>query len=102
MHLLNHVWPNIFENSPHVVQAVTGAINGCRLALGPGIILSYVLQVCSLLVCDCNTTCVARLHGLVCVSIISLSYLLFQLCLHNEQLSPGMGTDTQLPIFAGC
>jgi splicing factor 3B subunit 1 len=44
MHLLNHVWPNIFESSPHVVQAVTGAINGCRLALGPGIILSYVLQ----------------------------------------------------------
>ena len=45
LHLLNHVWPNIFETSPHVVQAVTGAINGCRLALGPAVILGYVLQV---------------------------------------------------------
>jgi hypothetical protein len=44
MHLLNLVWPNIFEISPHVVQAVTGAINGCRLALGPAVILSYLLQ----------------------------------------------------------
>ena len=24
MHLLNHVWPNIFEVSPHVINAVTG------------------------------------------------------------------------------
>ena len=35
LHLLNYVWPNIFETSPHVVNAVTGAIEGCRLALGP-------------------------------------------------------------------
>ena len=44
-HLLNYVWPNVFETSPHVVNAVTGAIEGCRLALGPAIILNYVLQV---------------------------------------------------------
>lgn len=44
-HLLNYVWPNIFENSPHVVQAVTGAVDGCRLALGPCVVLHYVLQV---------------------------------------------------------
>jgi splicing factor 3B subunit 1 len=24
VHLLNHVWPNIFEVSPHVINAVTG------------------------------------------------------------------------------
>ena len=45
LHLLNYVWPNIFETSPHVVNAVTGAIEGCRLALGPAIVLNYVLQV---------------------------------------------------------
>ena len=44
-HLLNLVWPNIFEMSPHVVNAVMGAIDGCRLALGPPIILNYTLQV---------------------------------------------------------
>lgn len=44
VHLLNYVWPNIFETSPHVVQAVTGAVDGCRLALGPSAVLSYVLQ----------------------------------------------------------
>ena len=48
LHLLNYVWPNIFETSPHVVNAVTGAIEGCRLALGPAIVLNYVLQVCCL------------------------------------------------------
>lgn len=46
-HLLNLVWPNIFETSPHVVNAVMGAIDGCRLALGPPIILNYTLQVSS-------------------------------------------------------
>lgn len=44
-HLLNLVWPNIFETSPHLVNAVMGAIDGCRLALGPPIVLNYVLQV---------------------------------------------------------
>lgn len=44
-HLLNYVWPNIFETSPHVVNAVQGAVDGCRLALGPAIILNYLLQV---------------------------------------------------------
>lgn len=43
-HLLNLVWPNIFETSPHLINAVMGAIDGCRLALGPPIILNYVLQ----------------------------------------------------------
>jgi hypothetical protein len=44
-HLLNYVWPNIFETSPHVVNAVMGAVDGCRLAIGPAIILNYLMQV---------------------------------------------------------
>ena len=43
-HLLNYVWPNIFEESAHIIQAVNGAIEGCRLALGPATILYYILQ----------------------------------------------------------
>ena len=44
VHLLNFVWPNIFEESPHVIQAVFDAIQGLTVALGPNIILSYTLQ----------------------------------------------------------
>lgn len=44
MHLLNYVFPNIFETSPHVINAVMGAIDGMRLALGPCIVLFYTLQ----------------------------------------------------------
>merc|ERR1740117_954796 len=43
-HLLNYVWPNIFETSPHVIAAVFEAICGLRVALGPCTILQYVLQ----------------------------------------------------------
>jgi hypothetical protein len=44
-HLLNVVWPNIFETSPHVINAVMDAIEGLRVALGPARILQYTLQV---------------------------------------------------------
>eukprot|EP00178_Gracilaria_changii_P006261 TRINITY_DN2075_c0_g1_i1.p1 TRINITY_DN2075_c0_g1~~TRINITY_DN2075_c0_g1_i1.p1 ORF type:complete len:1244 (+),score=174.70 TRINITY_DN2075_c0_g1_i1:300-4031(+) len=44
VHLLNHLWPNIFETSPHVINAVISAIQGCAVALGPGPILMYLLQ----------------------------------------------------------
>ena len=44
VHLLNYVWPNIFETSPHVINAVTEAIEGMRVALGPGVVLNYCLQ----------------------------------------------------------
>ncbi|XP_077516251.1 splicing factor 3b subunit 1 isoform X2 [Amblyomma americanum] len=44
VHLLNYVWPNIFETSPHLVQAFMGAVEGLRLALGPIKILQYCLQ----------------------------------------------------------
>lgn len=43
-HLLNYVFPNIFEISPHIVQATTAAIEGCRVALGPAVVLNYLLQ----------------------------------------------------------
>jgi len=44
IHLLNFVWPNIFEESPHVIQAVFDAIQGLMVALGPNIILQYTVQ----------------------------------------------------------
>merc|ERR1712072_883320 len=44
VHLMNFVWPNVFENSPHLVQAFMDAVDGMRVSLGPLIILSYVLQ----------------------------------------------------------
>merc|ERR1711988_654097 len=43
-HLLNYVWPNIFETSPHVINAMMGAIDGARVALGPTTILQYTMQ----------------------------------------------------------
>ena len=43
-HLLNHVWPNIFETSPHVINAVMFAIQGLLVALGPAQVLMYVVQ----------------------------------------------------------
>ena len=44
-HLLNHVWPNIFETSPHVVQAFMGAVEGLRVGIGSSKVLQYTLQV---------------------------------------------------------
>ncbi|KAJ3333392.1 Splicing factor 3B subunit 1 [Blyttiomyces sp. JEL0837] len=43
-HLLNYVWPNVFETSPHVINAVMDAIDGIRMSLGPSAILNYLLQ----------------------------------------------------------
>eukprot|EP00011_Vannellida_sp_DIVA3-517-6-12_P012499 CAMPEP_0114609446 /NCGR_PEP_ID=MMETSP0168-20121206/3093_1 /TAXON_ID=95228 ORGANISM="Vannella sp., Strain DIVA3 517/6/12" /NCGR_SAMPLE_ID=MMETSP0168 /ASSEMBLY_ACC=CAM_ASM_000044 /LENGTH=1223 /DNA_ID=CAMNT_0001820365 /DNA_START=46 /DNA_END=3715 /DNA_ORIENTATION=- len=44
LHLLNLLWPNIFELSPHVINSVTDAIDGMRVSLGPTVILQYLLQ----------------------------------------------------------
>ncbi|XP_010520843.1 PREDICTED: splicing factor 3B subunit 1 isoform X2 [Tarenaya hassleriana] len=44
VHLLNYVWPNIFETSPHVINAVMEAIEGMRVALGSAVVLNYCLQ----------------------------------------------------------
>mmetsp|Transcript_12057 Transcript_12057/g.25397 ORF Transcript_12057/g.25397 Transcript_12057/m.25397 type:complete len:1275 (+) Transcript_12057:135-3959(+) len=44
LHLLNFVWPNVFEESPHVIQAVFDAIQGLMVALGPNVIMRYTVQ----------------------------------------------------------
>jgi len=51
IHLLNHVWPNVFETSPHLVQAFMDAVDGLRVALGPITILQYTFQVCNYFNC---------------------------------------------------
>ena len=43
-HLLDLVWPIIFETSPHVIGGVMDAIEAMRLGPGPGVLMSYVLQ----------------------------------------------------------
>lgn len=43
-HLLNFIWPNIFETSAHLIGACLDAIEGMRVALGPTKILQYTLQ----------------------------------------------------------
>jgi len=44
VHLMNFVWPNVFETSPHLVQAFMDAMEGMRVSLGPVKVLQYVLQ----------------------------------------------------------
>jgi len=44
IHLLNHVWPNVFEESPHVIQACFDALQGLMVALGPNVVLQYTIQ----------------------------------------------------------
>ena len=43
-HMANFLWPNVFEISPHVINAVLDGIEGLRVSLGPGKILLYTLQ----------------------------------------------------------
>ena len=43
-HLLNIIWPNILETSPHLVGNVLEAVEGIRLGVGPGVLMSYTLQ----------------------------------------------------------
>ena len=40
--LLNFLWPNIFETSPHLINAITAAVAGIRTAIGPGILMNYL------------------------------------------------------------
>merc|ERR1712178_247796 len=44
IHLMNYIWPNIFETSPHVINAVFDAVDGFRVSLGPTKVLQYLLQ----------------------------------------------------------
>ena len=42
LHLLNLLFPNIFETSPHVIDRVIEAIDAVRLAVGTGVVMNYV------------------------------------------------------------
>jgi splicing factor 3B subunit 1 len=42
LHLLNYLWPNIYEKSPHVIGAVFEAVEALRVSLGPGVVFSYL------------------------------------------------------------
>ncbi|KAJ1463603.1 hypothetical protein T484DRAFT_1874063, partial [Baffinella frigidus] len=42
-HLMNFIWPNVFECSPHVINAVTDAIEAMRVSLGATRILQHCL-----------------------------------------------------------
>lgn len=42
VHLLNLLYPNLFETSPHVIDRIIEAIEAIRMAVGPGIVLNYV------------------------------------------------------------
>lgn len=44
IHLLNFIWPNVFENSPHVVQRFIFACEGMRVSLGANRVLQYCIQ----------------------------------------------------------
>ena len=88
-HLMNYVWPNIFETSPHVVQAFMGSIEGMRVGVGPSKILQYALQVPLL-----------PLHSKTCL-IQHLSNLFPCVILHFLPASPkakaGLGVQSLRP-----
>jgi len=42
LHLLNLVWPNVFETSPHVIDRMIEAIDAIRVAVGTGPVANYL------------------------------------------------------------
>ena len=56
VHLMNHVWPNIFETAPHMMQSFHDATDGMRVSIGPVRVLLYALQV---------SWCVALLYSVL-------------------------------------
>jgi len=44
IHLLNFVFPNAFENTPHLIQNVFFCFDAMRVALGPTRLMQYLLQ----------------------------------------------------------
>uniref|UniRef100_A0AC35TTK0 SF3b1 domain-containing protein n=1 Tax=Rhabditophanes sp. KR3021 TaxID=114890 RepID=A0AC35TTK0_9BILA len=44
MHLFNHVWPNLLENSPHVIQRYIFACEAMRVSVGPIKVLQFCMQ----------------------------------------------------------
>jgi len=43
-HLMNYVFPNIFETTPHMLNAVQEAIEAMRVCVGPSAVFNYVVQ----------------------------------------------------------
>ncbi len=44
-HLMNYVWPNVFETAPHMMQSFHDAAEGFRVSVGPLRVLQYSVQV---------------------------------------------------------
>ncbi|KAI9860664.1 MAG: U2 snRNP component prp10 [Vezdaea acicularis] len=42
LHLLNLLYPNLFETSPHVIDRIVEAIDAIRMAVGSGLVMNYV------------------------------------------------------------
>lgn len=42
LHLLNLLYPNLFETSPHVIDRIIEAIDAIRMSVGSGIVMNYV------------------------------------------------------------
>ena len=42
LHLLNLLYPNLFETSPHVIDRIIDAIDAIRMSIGPGLTMNYV------------------------------------------------------------
>ncbi|EGD99643.1 U2 snRNP component HSH155 [Trichophyton tonsurans CBS 112818] len=42
VHLLNLLYPNLFETSPHVIDRIIEAIEAIRMAVGTGIVMNYI------------------------------------------------------------
>lgn len=42
LHLLNLLYPNLFETSPHVIDRMIEAIDAIRMAVGAGLVMNYV------------------------------------------------------------
>jgi splicing factor 3B subunit 1 len=42
LHLLNLLYPNLFETSPHVIDRIIEAIDAIRMAVGTGLTMNYV------------------------------------------------------------
>ena len=42
-HMLNYVWPNIFETSPHVINSVMEAVESMRVGIGAGNLFLYTV-----------------------------------------------------------
>jgi splicing factor 3B subunit 1 len=44
MHLMNLIWPNILESSPHVILNTIEAVESIRVNIGPGAVFNFLVQ----------------------------------------------------------